>query len=533
MTTTREAARPSAERRSFDRRRLDRALPVPVALVVPAALALALAAIRSLQLPFWRDEYATSMYASLPVDDLLSAVQHVDGVLAPYYVLAHALTPVLGPDVGLRVPSLLAFAGAAAVVSLIALRWWGSWAGLAAGLALATNGAAVTAGASARPYALAVLFVALAVLAADVAASNGRRRVWVGYALAACAAVAAHVLAAVAIALTALLLVGRSRSTARAWSAASVPVGLVALGLLVLGAGHRGQLAWLGTPDLRSALAELARAVGLTLDVAVALDGIALIVLALAAAMALRAAITGPGPVHADAAATGRAARVRPVVFSAALAVAPWGLLFIASLTVTPILATRYLLWSALGSALVIAAAVAAALTARRPIAIVAGVAAIALLAVSASAAAVRVVAPPPRGDDFPALVADLASRAEPGDLVVVAQPYEQGGVAWGFATSAGDPGHRAELAARLPEGAQPTIEVRRITSVAPLRTTLDADGTTGDEAVWMVTIHDLSAAQLAQVDPALAACVADLDDRDAGRYGAVRLVRTTCPPAP
>ncbi|MFE6254780.1 hypothetical protein [Agromyces sp. NPDC057865] len=532
MTTTREAALPSAERR-LDRRRLHRALPRPVAVLVPAVLALVLAGIRSLQLPFWRDEFATSMYASLRFGDLLSAVEHVDGVLAPYYVLAHALMPVLGPDVGLRIPSLLAFAGSAAVVSLVALRWWGSWAGLAAGIALATNGAAVTAAASARPYALAVLFVAFAVLAADAAAAGGRRRTWIGYALAACAAVAAHVLAAIAIALTALLLIGRYRSSARAWMVASVPAGLITIGLLLLGSGHRGQLAWLGTPDLRSALAELARAVGLTLDVAVLLDGVALITLALAAAAALRAAITAPDAASADAGTVGRASRVRPVLFSAALAVAPWALLFVASLTVTPILATRYLLWSALGSALVIAAAVAAALTARRSIAIVAGVAAIGLLAVSASAAAVRVVAPPPRGDDFPALVADLASRAEPGDLVLVAQPYEQGGVAWGFATSAGDPRHRAELIDRLPDGTQPTLEVRRITSVAPLRTTSDAAATIGDENVWTVTIHDLTDAQLAQVDPALATCVADLDDRDAGHYGAVRLLRTSCRPAP
>ena len=507
-----------------------------LAVVLPAVLALVLGLQRSMAVPFWRDEYATAAFARLPLGDLLQALGQVDAVLGPYYLLAHLASPVLGLETGLRVLSLGAFTASAAVVAVIALRWWGPLAASAAGLAFATNVLAITYGAMARPYALAVLFVALAVLAADAAAGSGRRWAWVAYAAAASAAVAMHVLALVAVVLTGLLVVARRREPGRRpipwWCGmTAVPVA-VAVAQLARGLGQRGQLDWMSEPTVRTAIADLARAAGVSIDREVAFDAVALLVLAAMTAAAIAAAartpsfqnIEPPAPIRASA-----VARARPVAFAAALAFVPWALLLGASWLVTPILATRYIAWSSIGTALAVAAAVRAAQTASKRLAIIAGVLAAIVLAVSIGFAATRPWNVPPRGDDFPAVVELLRSEAVPGDLLVVQQRYYEGGVAYGFATSANDPEHLADVAAHLPGGEQPLLDVRRISSTEPLRSVADDQADADGDTVWLVGLLQPVDADLADVDPSLAHCIADMEQAPFERFGALHVYRLDC----
>ena len=369
-----------------------------LAVVLPTVLALVLGLQRSMAVPFWRDEYATAAFARLPLGDLLQALGQVDAVLGPYYLLAHLASPVLGLETGLRVLSLGAFTASAAVVAVIALRWWGPLAASAAGLAFATNVLAITYGAMARPYALAVLFVALAVLAADAAAAAGRRWAWVAYAAAASAASR------------------DARAGPRRGPAHGAPRGGAHTGTrtqadpMVVrddrGAGRRRRhptregpraapagFDWMSEPTVRTAIADLARAAGVSIDREVAFDAVALLVLAAMSAAAIAAAartpsfqnIEPPAPIRASA-----VARARPVAFAAALAFVPWALLLGASWLVTPILATRYIAWSSIGTALAVAAAVRATQTASKRLAIIAGVLAAIVLAVSIGFAATR-----------------------------------------------------------------------------------------------------------------------------------------------
>ncbi|TYL54202.1 hypothetical protein [Agromyces mariniharenae] len=508
------------------------------AVVVPAVVALALGLQRSLRLPLWRDEYATALFAQLPLGDLMSALAHVDAVTGPYYLLAHATSPVLGHGTGLRALSLAAFALTASVVALVALRWWGPLAAASAGLAFACNGAALTAAVQARPYALAVLFVALAVLTADLAASTGRRRAWIAYAVAASAAVAMHVLALIAVLLTALLLVGRRRPPAgRApalawWCGTTAPAVAVAVALLVPGLGQRGQLGWMSDPTFRSALSDLARAAGVSPHREALFDGLALLALAAALAVAILAA-SRPAEARraapAEPAAT-EIARIRPVVLAGSLAFVPWTLLLGASWLVTPILAERYMTWSALGAALVVAAAVHAAQTARRGLALGAGILAGVLFAGSVALAVERLWDLPPAADDFPAAVGVVERGAAPGDLLVLQQRYYEGGVAYGFAESAADPEQLGDVFDRQPEGGQPPLDVRRITSTDPLRSSADAGAAGVGETVWLVgLVQPLDPGVDATLEPSLAACLADARSSEHDRFGALYVYRIEC----
>ncbi len=83
----------------------------------------------------------------------------------PYYVVIRLWTTIFGDsDLSLRLPSLFATAGAAAVIGLIGKRLGSTRVGLLAGLTFAILPITTRFGQEARPYSLAVLFVAIATL---------------------------------------------------------------------------------------------------------------------------------------------------------------------------------------------------------------------------------------------------------------------------------------------------------------------------------------------------------------------------------
>lgn len=493
-----------------------------LAWALPAVLALVLSVTRSFRTPVWRDEYATWAHASLGLPDLLAAAGRVDAVFGPYYVLMHALAPVLGTDVAwLRLPSIVAFVAATAMVGIMASRWWGSTAALAAGIAVAVNPALLVQATNARPYAVSVMFVVAAALAIDSAASRpGRWWGWAAASLAGALAVAMHLFALVPLAASAVLLIGRPRSW-RPWMLAALPSVAVAASIGLVASGQRGQLTWLSAPDLREAIGILADAAGISSGRAVVFDALLLGVLALA----FTAAVIAAGrPIRRSAEA------LRPIAFSGALLVGPWLLLWIGSWLVAPMLTERYMLWSAAGAALVIGAGVGAWAAHRRtPAAIAAGVLATGLLLAGAVFSFERFAALEARPGALEEAVGDLRREAEPGDRIVIVQRYWEGGVAAEFAAAADDDAHVDEVVGRLPNGGQPFAEPRRIVSLDPFRTEADDTPPEPGATVWLVTLFPLDDDDLAAIDPTLAECVASLSPEDAAKYDAFHVWRATC----
>ncbi|WP_136709993.1 hypothetical protein [Agromyces sp. H66] len=372
------------------------------------------------------------------------------------------------------------------------------------------------------------MFVLIAVLALDVALDGpGRRAAWVVAALAGALAVAMHLFAVFALATTAVLLVGRRRAVAT-WALAAVPAAAVAAVIGLVGAGQRGQLTWLSAPDVREAVAILADAAGIGTDRAVVFDAILLAVLLAVLLLALLVT-SRSGDRHVAGADRGPWERSKPVLFSGALLVAPWLVLAIGSWLVAPMLTDRYVLWSAAGAAFVIGAGVHVWTRSRTPAAITAGILSVALLAASAVLSLERAARLEPHAGALERVVGELRADARPGDRVALVQRYWEGGVAMEFAAAAEDASYAAEVIARLPDGDQPFVEMRRIASVDPLRTESDAIAPDTGDVVWLLTIFPLTDEDLDTIDPRLAACLADLSPEQTKEIDAFHLTRVVC----
>jgi len=128
-----------------------------------AAVALGLFQVGGPQL--WRDELASWSAASRSVPQLWSMLHSIDAVLGFYYFGLHLWMAVFGQSAAaMRLPSVIAMAGAAAVVGLIGRRLGGGAAGLAGGLVFALVPSVSRYAQEARPYAFAMFFAALATL---------------------------------------------------------------------------------------------------------------------------------------------------------------------------------------------------------------------------------------------------------------------------------------------------------------------------------------------------------------------------------
>ncbi|MER5760038.1 glycosyltransferase family 39 protein [Streptomyces sp. NPDC002082] len=91
----------------------------------------------SRQNSMWRDEAATWQVAERSPGEIWHLLGNVDAVHGLYYLLMHLLFEVFGASTTtLRLPSVLAVAVAAGCVALIGRRLAGPWAGLGGGLAL-------------------------------------------------------------------------------------------------------------------------------------------------------------------------------------------------------------------------------------------------------------------------------------------------------------------------------------------------------------------------------------------------------------
>ncbi len=129
------------------------------------ALAMLLVGLLGIARPeLWRDEIASWSAATRDLGRLLGILANVDASNGAYYVLLHFWTEVFGDSVlSLRMPSVLAMAGAAAFTALTAQRLFDSrTAGLAAGLLAATVPLVSRFAQEARSYAVVTCAVAAA-----------------------------------------------------------------------------------------------------------------------------------------------------------------------------------------------------------------------------------------------------------------------------------------------------------------------------------------------------------------------------------
>ena len=151
---------------------------VQAALLAVAALAMGAS---GLHRPLWTDELMTGMVSGSwrPLGDYFTPCVTRQFQYQPpfYFLLVHLVTSVLGDrESSLRLVSLVATAGSVTVIYLLGRRFWGSRAGLVAGLLALFSPLRLQVGGWARPYALAELLALSALLALSLA--RGKRRLW-------------------------------------------------------------------------------------------------------------------------------------------------------------------------------------------------------------------------------------------------------------------------------------------------------------------------------------------------------------------
>lgn len=237
------------------RRRARRGLP-PLLL---GLLAVAIAGVHLGRPAIWRDEAASITMAERDWSAVIATVGHIDAVHALYYAGLHLWFDVVPyTPVTLRLPSLLATGGTAALVTILGTRLAGVRCGIAAGAAAAVLPALVWAGGEGRSYAVTACLATastLALLAAlEPGASRARATVrWAGYAALLALTVALFADAALLGVAHAVTIVVAGRGRRLAGLAAVGAAALLTSPLLVVALGQGAQIDWIaryGSPPL-------------------------------------------------------------------------------------------------------------------------------------------------------------------------------------------------------------------------------------------------------------------------------------------
>jgi len=154
---------------------------IAVAFFGVLGLGIRLASIRS---SLWLDEFSTLWAVESGFGDMLRRVPTVMGQSPFYYAFAWASIHLFGEsELALRLPSLLAVAGASLVIGYAAKELGGLKAAVWASVLFWLAYTAIWASVDARPYGLALFFAAVAVLGFIRACTAGRTRdraLWIG-----------------------------------------------------------------------------------------------------------------------------------------------------------------------------------------------------------------------------------------------------------------------------------------------------------------------------------------------------------------
>lgn len=345
----------------------------------------------------WRDEAATWQVARRSTADILHMLAQVDVVHGAYYLLMHGLFTCFGPGTTtLRLPSVLAMAGAAACVTVIGRRLAGLWAGLGAGLVFGLLPAVQFHLQEGRPYALIAAGAGFSTLLLVTVLQRGRAgggALWAAYGglILVCGLLNWLSLLVVPAHAATLAWTRAPRATWTRWAAASAVAAAGVVPLILFSRRQSDQVSWI--PPLTWHML-IGPAVLLTIG-------------------GLGALLDRP-----------RAGRLSPAAVALPLLAVPQlGLLGLC--LIRPLFLDRYVLFSMLGLALLIGAALSAAVRTVRPgfprtaswlVPVLVGVAMVALLPHSLAKRS-----PVSRVDDVLAAAAHVRHLKRPGDAVLFA----------------------------------------------------------------------------------------------------------------
>ncbi len=244
--------------------------------LLPAAVTLLAGLYRISGPSFSKDETATLAAVHRSFPQLIRLLGHVDVVHGAYYVLIWVVVRVLGgsSELIVRLPSALAMAAAAYVITLLGRRLVSGWAGLAAGLTFAILPSVSSYAQDAREGALLAALAATAsyclLRAADAGPAARRRRGWLaGYGVALALLGFGNLFALLLVVSHALTLwlwrradgdhgrVGRGqvdRGLVWGWLIAVLAVAVAVSPVAVVGYSQLHQIHWIQPPDLKDVL---------------------------------------------------------------------------------------------------------------------------------------------------------------------------------------------------------------------------------------------------------------------------------------
>ncbi|MEU6365437.1 glycosyltransferase family 39 protein [Streptomyces sp. NPDC046931] len=341
----------------------------------------------------WRDEAATWQVAGRSTAEIRHMLGQVDAVHGLYYLLMHGLFELFGPSTTtLRLPSVLAMAVAAGCLAVIGRRLAGAWAGLAGGLAFGLLPAVQFYLQEGRPYALVAAGAAVStLLLVTVLQGRGGAVRWAAYGgtVLTCGLLNWLSLLVLPAHAATLIWTRAARGTWTRWAATSAAATACVLPLVLFSRGQSDQISWI--PPLTWHM----------------LIGPAILL----AIGGLGALPDRPRRGRLSAAAVGLPLLAVPQIALIGLSL------------VRPLFLDRYVLFSLLGLALLIGAALAAAIRAATPrlprasMGILPVVVAVAMVALLPQCLAKR--SPASRVDDVLAAAADVRGLKKAGDAVL------------------------------------------------------------------------------------------------------------------
>lgn len=249
MSSAAVPSSPSRAGRGDDRRRT---LRDALALGGPFVLALGLSLSLAGRPSYWQDEAFTLSATRRPISSLPHLLRDVDAVHGLYYLLVSPWTHIATAPAWVRLPSALATAVAAALVTVLGWQLVDRRTGVTTGLVFAVLPVTSYYGAEARGYALATACSVAATVVLVSATRTGRRRAWVAYGvLVAVSGYAFLFTVLFVVAHLAWLAAVRPRpGAALRFGIAVAAAGVVLAPLLAVGSRQASfQIPWIETPD--------------------------------------------------------------------------------------------------------------------------------------------------------------------------------------------------------------------------------------------------------------------------------------------
>ncbi|GIF36654.1 glycosyltransferase family 39 protein [Actinoplanes xinjiangensis] len=223
------------------RRDVRRLLPL-----LPGLLMLAIALVGAGRPVLSWDEVTSAEVASRSVPQILDVIPNIDAVFGPYYLFLHFWTALAGTsEVALRLPSILAMAGAVTITAELGRRLFTPATGVVAGLLLCFVPNTSRYAAEARPYAFACFFAVLALLLLIEAVQRGGRLRWIWYGLSVLLLGLSHLIALTTLAAHAAWLAVHARHRLPTWAIVTGVAILPVLPIAYLGTTQEDtQLHW-------------------------------------------------------------------------------------------------------------------------------------------------------------------------------------------------------------------------------------------------------------------------------------------------